>query len=243
MTDTSAESISSFNLISLLRLDSTMARKAIDFSQPTCPSTKRPRRDQTPTPTPSPGPLSPTQATPDPKATICAIVNSLSPHPSPNNYFQGELTDGETVLPLFGYDEELQIKLKDHMDNKDTITLRNCQVKKSKTGKLQVVVKNYTIIEKASPDIKYSISDPTTLGSPFISLNDLPHYSQYDRVTLKARVVSTKPAQSVSTGKMKQEITIADSGAHGKTTLILFRKIIHINLIDCLFISMLDVLN
>ena len=121
------------NYFSLESSESTtiMARKAIDFTLPLCPSAKRPRQDRTPTP------LSPSQVTPDPKATICAIVNSLSPHPSPNNYFQGEITDGETVLPLFGYDEDLQIKLKDYMETKETVTLRNCQVSEnSKTGKL-----------------------------------------------------------------------------------------------------------
>ena len=61
------------------------------------------------------------------------------------------------------------------MENKEPITLLNCQVTTNRTtGKLQVVLKtNYTIDEKASPDIKYSIPDPSTSGSPFVSLTEI----------------------------------------------------------------------
>ena len=198
-----------------------MAKKAIDFSTPTGPTPKKSKLDrESETPTPS-TPLSPSHCvTPDPKATVCGIVHSLSPHPSPHNYFHGELTDGETVLSLLGYDDELQMKLKDHMDSKQTITLRNCQVSKNiKTDKLQVVVKSYTLIEKASPDIQYTIQDPSTLGSPMISLDTLPNFNQYDRVTCRAKIIQIKESQSVSTGKLKQEIIIADSTARAALTL------------------------
>ena len=73
-----------------------MARKAIDFANP-APSAKKPRHSISL----SPSPLSPSQVeTTDSKATINAIVTSLSPRPTRSNCFQGEITDGETVLPL-----------------------------------------------------------------------------------------------------------------------------------------------
>ena len=82
-----------------------------------------------------------------------------------------------------------------------------------------MVVKRYTLIEKASPDIQYTIQDPSTLGSPMISLDTLPNFNQYDRVTCQAKIIQIKQSQSVSTGKLKQEIIIADSTARAVLTL------------------------
>ena len=192
-----------------------MARKAIDFANP-APSAKKPRHSISL----SPSPLSPSQVeTTDSKATINAIVTSLSPRPTRSNCFQGEITDGETVLPLLGFDEDLRLKLKQHMDNKDTITLRNCQVTTSRVkGKLQVVLKTHTMIEK-NPEVVYNIADPSTLGSPIVALNELAKYKQYDRVTVTARVIQVKPSLQVNTGKYKQDVIIADSTGHACLTV------------------------
>ena len=71
----------------------------------------------------------------------------------------------------------LQMKLKDHMDSKQSHFL--FQTKNIKTDKLQVVVKSYTLIEKASPDILYHTGS-FHFGEPHDFL--LPNFNQYDRV-------------------------------------------------------------
>ena len=105
------------------------------------------------------------------------------------------------------------------MDSKDTITLRNCQVTTSRvTGKLQVVLKTHTMIEK-NPEVVYNTADPSTLGSPIVALNELAKYEQYDRVTVTARVIQVKPSLQVNTGKYKQDVIIADSTGHACLTV------------------------
>ncbi len=72
------------------------SKRALEFS-PTPKSSKKFRnRDSA-----SPIALSPTEIEkPENKATVHALLTSLSPTKKTDTYFQGELTDGQTVIPL-----------------------------------------------------------------------------------------------------------------------------------------------
>ena len=111
------------------------------------------------------------------------------------------------------------------MANGQQVTLRNCQISQNRSGKPQVVIKSYTAIEKAK-EKTFTINDPTTLGSPRLHINHLDTLNDYDRVTLEVKVMKVNEQITVPTGKIKQDVIIADHT--GSTTLTLWQNDINL---------------
>ena len=108
----------------------------------------------------------------DPHANVQAMITSVSPI-KPSKFFDGELTDGETILRFVGFDKHQREELLRYSENGIPVTLKNCQVSQNKyNNKLEVILKNCTKLEKS--DVSFNVSDPKTIGSPLINC---PHYS------------------------------------------------------------------
>ena len=104
------------------------------------------------------------------------------------------------------------------------ITLRNFQVHLNRSkSKLEVVLEPYTKTER-SP-MEFDITNLRTVRSPLIPLSDLDKKQEYDRVTVRVKVIKTHDPQVVGTGKTKQDIVIAD--ATGKSTVVLWESNVH----------------
>lgn len=89
-------------------------------------------------------------SSPEANATVKGVVMSLSPEKCNKKVFFGELSYGDTVIPLVGFDKHHRDFLLSRMDSATPVTLRGCQISTNKTtGKLQVVIKTYTSLEES----------------------------------------------------------------------------------------------
>ena len=92
-------------------------------------------------------------------------------------------------------------------------------VSESKNGKLQIVIKSYTVIERSST--VFQISDSTSDGSTTTTLDNLHIFDNYDRVNVSVAVLQVKDSEVVGESQLsKQEITVADETT--TTTLVLW---------------------
>ena len=166
--------------------------------------------------------LSPSQlSSPEPSATVNGVVASLSPQKERSRFFHGELTDGESVVRVVGFEKEQRQKLADFYQKQQPVTIRNCQVSMNKiTGKPEVVIKSYTTLENSEET--FNIQDPKTVCSPLVSISNFSEVDPSSRVTLKIAVLKVKDPTTLSIGKRKQELVIADSTGH--TTLALWEE-------------------
>ena len=172
----------------------------------------------TPEPELSPGNISSLEN----NATVRGIVTSLSPARQTDRICFGELSDSDTIIPLVGFDKTHRQFLYTRMDTETLVTLRNCQINtKHTTGKLQIVVKSHTILEE-SHDKNLTIPDRNTIGSPAVIIAELSTLGEYDRATLQVTAQKVKDPVTVSNGKQKQDIIVADSTGH--TTLTLWEE-------------------
>ena len=166
-------------------------------------------------------PLTPTKlATADPHATVDAVIASVSPPKnSKTNFFDGEITDGETITRIVGFDKTQRDTL-DHFRQKGVpVTLKNCLVQLSKfSNKYEVVLKGYTEIEQSA--VHFQVENLDTLGSKCIPLSELPSKKEYDRVTVKVKVIDVHDPEKVGKNKRKQDVSISD--ATGVATLTLW---------------------
>ena len=145
-------------------------------------------------------------------ATVTGLLASLSPI-KPSRYLDGELTDGESVIRLVGFDKA---KLRQLQPFSEYVTLRNCLIQKNIfKDQLEVVLKTHTTNEEA----QFDITDLKTAGSPLTSLIQLQDIPEHDRVTIPISVIKVNEVQKVGT-KTKQDVVVADATA--KSTVILW---------------------
>ena len=71
----------------------------------------------------------------------------------------------------------------------------------------------------------FEVTDFNTIGSPLIALCELDTKQEYEKVSIRAKVVKLHEPQTVTTGKIKQGVVVAD--ATGKTTLMLWESYIN----------------
>lgn len=76
-------------------------------------------------------------------------------------------------------------------------------------------MKNYTQVELLPT--KFSVGDIQTVGMPNITLDQLDTLDKYHKVSLK--IIEVSDPVTVSTGKKKQAITIADATSTAMLTL------------------------
>ena len=116
-----------------------MAKRALTFSDGKTP--KKPRQDS-----PPPGDIHSTST----NATVYAMIASVSPL-RPSSYFDGEITDGDKMVRIVGFDKAHSKQLRTFCDEKVPITLHHCRIQQNKfSNKFEVVLKPNTKIEQSS---------------------------------------------------------------------------------------------
>ena len=190
-----------------------MAKRILEIPTPQPPK-KKPREITTP----PPPPLSPAEITsPQSHATINGMVASVSPI-KPSKYFDGELTDGDTIIRFVGFRKEQRQLLHSFCEEKKPITIKNCQVQWNKfKNHLEVVLKSASQVELSQTE--FDIPNLKTVGSSEITLDELEDYEEYSRVTFKAQVKKVGEPHTVGGGKLKQEILLCDSTSSATLTL------------------------
>ena len=162
--------------------------------------------------------LSPSKITSvDEHATVTGLLASLSPI-KPSRYFDAELTDGESLIRLVGFDKAKQRQLQPFSEDKLPVTLKDCLIQRNKyNDNLEIVIKPYTKIEESQ--MKFEVHDLKTAGSPVISLSQLNDLHEHERVTVRVTIVKVYDVQKVGT-KTKQDVLVADTT--GKATITLW---------------------
>ena len=172
--------------------------------------------------------MSPSKVTKtDSHATVSGLVSILSPL-QPSRYFHGELTDGEGIMRVVGFDKTKLAQLRSFCDNGLPVTLRDCAIQRNKLkDTLEIVLKTHTKIEKST--LNFDISDPKTVGSLCVNLDQLATLPEHTCVTVRGTVTKVHTPQRVGQRRvLKQDITIADQTA--SATITLWEK--HVGSID-----------
>ena len=189
-----------------------MAKRHLNFQDEPCSSQQKFPKQET-------SPLSPANIEiPTSTATVHAIIASLSPIRPSSRYFDGELTDGDSVIRLVGFSKSQREQLEEFCQKRIPITLKNCQIQQNKfKNNLEVVLKTHTSIQPS--DVTFDVTNLKTVGSPLTQLSDLHTKDEYSKVTVTVKVLKVHEPQTVSTGKMKQDVVIADTTARSQVTL------------------------
>ena len=146
-------------------------------------------------------------------AKIHGVLTQLSPMKASNsgksNYFEGKLTDGKSKVRFVGFDSKARDKLSDFHQNKEALSLSNCEVKECKYSyDLEVVVRKSSEPRSQSYS-KFEVS-PNMFDETddHITMDEIPRLVNYQRVSVKVKVIGEEDATAVKKGLMKQDYNI-----------------------------------
>ena len=155
-------------------------------------------------------------------AKIHGMLTALSPMKTGSSgskpYFEGQLTDGEKQRRVIGFDAKVQKSLSEFHENKDPVAMSNCEVKVGKyTSDLEVIVRHTSQLQKSPKKFDFDMSK-FEYNDEVLMLNELPRLSNFQKVSVKVKVVSEKEVEIVKGGLRKQEYIIADSSGTSMIT-------------------------
>ena len=136
-----------------------------------------------------------------------------------HSYFQGEVSDGKSVMRVYGYNFDVRKKLQGFKDNKSSVAISNCQVKKSPADDdLKISLGSKCQVVYSNKDFDLSKGVPKKLGRD-ITVAQLCDKDRFRRVVLKVRAINVVELGEVPGGKIKQDITIADHTGFARLTV------------------------
>lgn len=151
------------------------------------------------------------------KVDLHAMVTSISP--MKKKHFVGELMDKQQSIRFVGFNPTQKSQLDALNDNKLPVLLTNCDIQFNQYSQsLEVVIKGYTRVTESA--MKFNISDPNTIGTTTITLDQLSDMKEYDKINVKAKIIDVHSPQVMNGGKTKQEVIMVDTT--GTATLSLW---------------------
>lgn len=152
-------------------------------------------------------------------AKVEGVLTQLSP--MKGKFFDGRLSDNKSSIRIVGFDAKKQQELAKHRDKQEPIILENCKLTKSKfTDEMEVIVSSTTIF---SPSEKiFNIPASAKETSTMISLDTLQTLSNYQVISVKAKVLKRNEPTEIKPGLVKQDFTIADGT--GIAELVLWQE-------------------
>ncbi len=155
-------------------------------------------------------------------ATVHGVLTNLSPmkksRTTDNHYFDGHLTDGVTSIRLTGFGTAQQQLLAEYSKNRTPVKLSKCQVSNSMVeGKLQVVLKTYSNIDK-SPT-KFSVPENMILQQgKKLNIEQIHAVEDFQKVSVAIKAIKVTQPELVS-DKTKQDVYVADATGSIRLTL------------------------
>ena len=119
--------------------------------------------------------------------------------------FDGELSDGKRKVRVVGFDSKVREKLFDCHGKRKPVVVSNCQVKSGKySSDLEIFVKKSTELQK-SPT-KFDIAEIMFVTDEHVvTISEISKLANYQRVTLRVKVLHEGKVQTVKSNLCKQE--------------------------------------
>ena len=110
-------------------------------------------------------------------------------------------------------------KLSTFQHRRVPIKLEDCEVRQSRQGyNMEILLKNTTKITESSKDIDTSREDSDDLPTS-ITLLQLSDIQLFQKITTSVKIIQVSDIVTVTGGKKKQDVTIADNTSTAKVTL------------------------
>ncbi len=126
-------------------------------------------------------------------------------------------------MRVVGFTTEQQKKLSFHMEGHDSACLVNCEVKRSRQGdSFEIILKKFTEIRSLEKKFYEGLINSKIISPETVAVASIYDKGEFTRISVDAKVIFVHDPIQVASGKIKQDITIADST--GTTRLVLWES-------------------
>lgn len=156
---------------------------------------------------------------PSKAAKLHGVITNISPMKQTGigkSYFECQFADETSTVRMVGFDTAQQQKMAEHQEQQQTISVDNCEIKKSRYGdSMEVLLKQSTAVE-CSPRKLASVCNNY---ADIITLDEFFSMPDYKGITIIIKVVKISPKIEVKPGLEKQDIVVADATGSARLTL------------------------
>ncbi len=159
---------------------------------------------------------------PIPSATIRCVLTSLSPIKKgrKSKYFDGNASDGKQTCRLLSFSERQLDILKKFKGAKETVEIRDCQVKRAMRGdRMEIVLKSSSEIAHSSKQLDTTNIDFDDGVVPEILIAALEDRCVFDVVTIRVKVHQVCQREFLDGGYIKQDVSVSDGSGVGRVTV------------------------
>lgn len=159
------------------------------------------------------------------KARVHGVLTSLSPMKNSaagtTKYYDGQLTNGKKNLRLVGFDAKVHQRLRAFLESKAPVAISNCEIKESKySSELELVVRNSSDPQTSPVKFDAQLSKlAQDKDGGKITLSELPMLSNFQKVSIRVKVIFVNDPEEVKRGLTKQECVIGDATGRCKVIL------------------------
>lgn len=148
-------------------------------------------------------------------ADIHGVVTSLSPvkkSKKGNTYYHGQLCDGKQSLRFVGFASSHQKMLKEFLEKRESVEIRNCQIKRSNrdSDKLELLVKGATKIHPSPKKFDVAEIEFHSTEATKITLDQVNDTQVHTIIDVDVKVLSCGEPITLGT-RQKQDIKVGDA--------------------------------
>ena len=159
-------------------------------------------------------------------ANVHGVITQLSPikkSKKGNSYYNGQVCDGKNSVRFVGFATNHQKTMQDFLDNKKSIELHNCQIKRSNrdSDKMEIVLKGATKINTSPKKFDVSTIEFQNSDAINITLDKVDETEVLTIINVEVKVYNCEEPVTLGT-RQKQEVLLCD--ASGWATLQLWEE-------------------
>ena len=122
-------------------------------------------------------------------------------------------------MRLVGFDSKKQEQLASFHEDKQTVAIENCQLKKSKfSDEIEIIVTTATTFSKSPKKFNVPVNDTSSASSP-TALDTIHKLQNFQNIIVQAKVLTVKEPLEVKPSLLKQDIIVADSTGTARLTV------------------------
>ena len=154
---------------------------------------------------------------PSTSANVHSMITCIPPvkiaRETGNNFFDGEVWDGNRKLCFVGFESPQHKLLNDLMKQRKPLQLKDCQIQPGKrdSSKLEVKLKGTTKFVESPKKFYVAPTEYKSLAPTMeITIQEVSTLTEYERVNAKVKVLVCEKPTVFASDKTKQEVTVSD---------------------------------
>ena len=116
------------------------------------------------------------------------------------------------AMRLVGFDSKKQEQLSLLLEEKESVTINNCQLKQSIfSDEIEIIITSTTKFAKSQKKFNITVEEASSSSASPITLDSVSKLQDFQNIIVRAKVLTLKEPLEVKPSLLKQDVIIADA--------------------------------